>query len=182
LKWAANRHSTGRIKLLKQDGVKFVIVKRDPIYGSTKEKRAINRFALINKNYINLPKTKKKNEGIIIGSVFNSFMEDLRKKIDNTEPNMSTMAIMHLLDFKIKELRILGCDFYSGGYHPAYFIPDYLEWDDNSKELVRKDKKERNRVGIHNYSIQIKYLLDLIENDKRINIDKETIEMWESKI
>lgn len=181
LKWAANDFKTGRIKLLRRDGVKWIVAKRDPVYGTIKEKRALNRFAVLNKKYV---ETQQEN-GITLTTVFNTFIKDLRSKINYTEPNMSTIAIMHILEAKIKQLEIVGCDFYSGngGYHPSYYIPKYLGWDDSSKELIRIDGQKRNRGSIgHDYQEQIKFLLNIIDNDKRIIIDDKTIELWKEKL
>jgi len=179
LKWAANRYNTGRIKLLDRDKIKWIVAKRDPVYGNEKEKRALNRFVLLNRKYVIAEKTK----GITLNTVFDFFVNDLRIKLDGTEPNMSTIAIMHLLEFNIKSLRILGCDFYSGEYHKSYFIPDYLEWDNFNKTLIRKDGQKRKTPKVpHDYKKQIKFLLNVFENDKRVIIDNQIIDLWKEKL
>jgi hypothetical protein len=154
--------------ILKQDKIKFFVSKRNP-NNSSSEKKYILEFLKIIKFDMKIVTFNK------------SFLVNLRKNLKNTEPNMSTIAFLHLAKFKFKECRIIGCDFYSTGYNNGYFIPDTLIFDNNKKQLVRKDGRKRRKPKIpHNTKIQIKFLLKALKNDKRFIIDD--INKWKKKI
>lgn len=180
LRIASNKHKFGRIQLLKNDGVKWLTSKRDNINGTDRDKYFMNKFIKINDLYnakINPP------EKIKIFSIHPSIIKELRQLLLGSDPNMSTLAIIHLLTFDIKSLDIIGCDFYSSGYHEFYTLPSHIKWNNKSKKLVRKDGKKRRKPRIpHNYGVQIELLLNIFKNDKRVNIDKDIIKKWEKHL
>jgi len=178
LKIAANRYNMGRIQLLKNDGINWFVSKRDPINGSTRDKEFLNKFLKIHDAY-----EKKYFGSIKLVPVFNDFLGDLQKILKNTDPNMSTLAITHLLNYDLKRLKIVGCDFYSSGYHRYYTLPTHIKWDNTSKSLIRKDgKKRRKAIVPHNYNIQVEFLLEVFSKDKRVTIDNDIINMWKTHI
>jgi hypothetical protein len=178
LKIAANKYNMGRIQLLKNDGINWFVSKRDPIKGSKRDKEFLGKFLKIHDAY-----EKKYHKNIKLVPVFNKFLGDLQNILGHTDPNMSTIAITHLLTFDIKFLTIVGCDFYSSGYHRYYTLPSHIKWDNKSKSLVRKDGKKRRKAKIpHNYNIQVEFLLNIFENDSRVIIDKNIIKMWKNHL
>lgn len=180
LRIAANRYKLGRMEMLKKDGLRWFLSKRDPINGSERDKAFLERFIKTHDKYIH---SSKKNEGVNIVTVSNIFLGELQTILDRTDPNMSTLAIIHLLTYDLKQLEIVGCDFYSSGYHPYYCIPGHIKWDQKKKKLVRKDGKARRKGKIqHNYNNQIKFLLEVIANDSRVIVEKKIIDGWRSQI
>lgn len=178
LKQAANKYNIGRIEMLKNDGVNWFLSKRDPIKGKKRDKEFLEKFFKLNDAY-----EKKHNTSIKIVPVFNEFLGDLQNILRHTDPNMSTLAITHLLTFDLKTLEIVGCDFYSSGYHRYYCLPGHIEWSQQTKSLVRKDGKARRKAKVpHNYNIQVEFLLDIFENDSRVIIDKSIINMWKKHL
>jgi hypothetical protein len=176
----ANRNKTGRIELLQKDNLKWFVSKRDPIYGSTRDKNFLGSFIKINNLY---NKKYKPQNKIKIVPVWDKFLFELQKVLGNTDPNMSTLAVSHLLTFQIKKLEIVGCDFYSGGYHPFYAIPRHIKWNDKTKTLDRKDgKKRRTPVIPHSYKNQIDFLIKMIENDKRVYVKKSILNKWKKHL
>lgn len=179
LKIAANRLRKGRIQVLQDDNLKWFISKRDPNI-TKKDKRFLDSFMTINDEFNE--KYKPKNE-INVNSVFKWFLKDLQLILEKTEPNMSTVAICHLLTFDIKSLEIVGCDFYNTGYHPFYTLSNHIIWNNNKKQLVRRDNKARRTPKMpHDYKKQIKLLINIIENDNRIIIEKQILKLWKRRI
>lgn len=180
LKIAANKSGLGRIELLRKDGLKWFVSKRDPINGSDRDKMFISKFVNLNNKYNNKYNITDK---IKVVPVFNFFLGDLQQILLKTDPNMSTMAIVHLLTFDIKSLEIVGCDFYSGGYHRYYTLPSHMKWSNISQKLVRKDGKKRRKANIpHDYSTQISFLLDIFKNDGRVKIEKDILNKWKKHL
>jgi len=180
LRIAANRNKIGRIELLKNDGIKFIVSKRDPINGKKRDKAFLNKFIKLNNNYI---KKNPKESQILLVPVFNRFLGELQNILNKSDPNMSTLAIIHLLTYDIAKLEIVGCDFYNTGYHNHYTIANHIKWDNTLKKLVRIDGKKRRKAKIpHDYSIQIKFLLKVFENDERVEIDKNIINNLKRKV
>ena len=171
LSLCAKRYKTTRLKILRKDKVKWFISKRDPIKGTDTEKKYTKSFEKMAKGKIKFV------------TVHNKFLKNLRTLLKKTDPNMSTMAIAHLIKFDFKKLKIIGCDFYGSGYNKAYFIPPTLTFDLNKKKIIRKDGKARRKPKIkHDYHIQIKFLLRLIKQDKRIEIDEDILKVWRSHL
>ncbi len=181
LHYTANKFKLGRIQMLKSDGIKYFVSKRDPLNGSNRDKQFLGKFIKINSDF---EKAKRVNKQIDIVPVTNKFLGELQTILNRSDPNMSTLSILHLLTMNIKSLEIIGCDFYSVGYHPFYSLPiETLKWDDCEKKLIRVDgKKRRKDKLIHDYKIQIKLLLDVFKNDDRIIISDKTIKEWRSKL
>lgn len=164
---AAKKYNVTKLRLLKKDKINWFISKRDPIKGTDLEKKYTRSFEKISKGKIKFVTVHKK------------FIKDLRQFLKNTDPNMSTMAIMHLIQFDFKELRIIGCDFYGSGYNKAYFIPPALKFDPKTKLTIRRDGKKRRKPKVpHDTKIQIRFLLKIIKNDKRIKLDKDIEKIW----
>jgi hypothetical protein len=178
LKQAANQYNMGRIELLVNDKIKWFISKRDPIKGNKRDREFLNKFLKLHDAY-----EKKYNKNIKLVPVFNEFLGDLQNILKHTDPNMSTIAITHLLTFDIKTLEIIGCDFYSSGYHRYYTLPSHIKWDSKTKSLVRKDDKKRRTPKIpHDYNIQVEFLIDIIKNDDRVKINPSILEKWKKHI
>jgi hypothetical protein len=167
--------------MLQGDGIKYFVSKRDPLNGSSRDKAFLGKFIKINSDF---EKAKRQNKQITIVPVTNIFLGELQTILNRSDPNMSTLTILHILSMDIKSLEIVGCDFYSVGYHPFYSLPvETLKWDDLEKKLVRVDgKKRRKGKLVHNYNIQIKLLLEVFRNDDRIIIDNKILKEWRSKI
>jgi hypothetical protein len=171
LSLASEKYGIGKYKLLKRDGVKWFVSKRDPIKGTDAEKKYTKDFEKIVKGKIKFV------------TVHHKFIKSLRTLLKKTDPNMSTMTIMHLLKFEFKTLKIVGCDFYGSGYNKAYFIPPALRFNPETKLTERKDGKPRRKPKIpHDTKIQIRFLLKAIKNDKRVILGKEYIEMWKGHL
>ncbi|MBN2545709.1 MAG: glycosyltransferase family 29 protein [Spirochaetes bacterium] len=181
LHYTANKFNLGRIQMLQGDGIKYFVSKRDPLNGSSRDKAFLGKFIKINSDF---EKAKRQNKQITIVPVTNIFLGELQTILNRSDPNMSTLTILHILSMDIKSLEIVGCDFYSVGYHPFYSLPvETLKWDDLEKKLVRVDgKKRRKGKLVHNYNIQIKLLLEVFRNDDRIIIDNKILKEWRSKI
>lgn len=180
LRYAANLNKVGRMHVLEKDHLKWYVTKRDHILGSNTDKKFLAIFPKLNDQYF---VGDKKINKIKITNVGIRFMNELDVIFKNTDANMSTLAILHLLQYNIKSLEIVGCDFYSSGYNRGYTIYNTIKWDDKSKSLIRVDGKARRKPRKpHNYSIQIKFLLDVIENSNKIIIDDSIIKMWKTKI
>lgn len=170
LSLAAKKYNTTKYKILRKDKIKWFLSKRDPA-ASKLEKKYTKSFENISKNKIKFVTVHRK------------FLKDLRAILKNTDPNMSTMAILHLIQFDIKELRIVGCDFYGSGYNKAYFIPPALKFDSKSKKIIRKDGKKRRKPKIkHDINLQIRFLLKIFKQDKRIKIDQDIIKIWKGHL
>ena len=168
---AARRYNVTKLRLLRKDKIKWFVSKRDPTCHSKSEKKYTRTFEKISKNKIKFVTVHRK------------FLKDLRRLLKNTDPNMSTMAIMHLLQFDFKELRIVGCDFYGSGYNKAYFIPTSLKFDQRTKSIIRRDGKKRRKPKVpHDTKRQIRFLLKIIKNDKRIKIDNDILKIWRGHI
>ena len=154
------KYKIDKSEILKADKIKYFVSKRDPIVGTRLEKKYTSDFVKIIRNDIKILTVHKK------------FLVKLRKNLKNTDPNMSTIAFIHLLKFKFKSCRIIGCDFYSSGYNKSYFIPNTLIFDEKSKKLIRKDGRKRRKPKIpHDTKIQIRFLLKVLKNDKRFIIN-----------
>lgn len=165
LELASKKYKISKSYLLEADRIKFFVSKRDPIKGSQSEKKYISDFMNIFR------------EDIKVITIHKEFLLNLRKRLKNTDPNMSTISFAHLKKFKFKSCKIIGCDFYSTGYNKSYFLPNTLKFDYKKKKLVRKDGKKRRKPKIpHNIKIQIKFLLELLKDDKRFEI--EDIKKW----
>lgn len=178
LKQAANQYNMGRVELLVNDKIKWFVSKRDPIKGSKRDKEFLAKFLKLHDAY-----EKKYKKNIKLVPVFNQFLGDLQNILGHTDPNMSTMAITHLLTFDIKTLEIVGCDFYSSGYHRYYTLPGHIKWSQQTKSLVRKDGKKRRTPKVpHNYNIQVEFLLNIFKNDSRVKIDKGILNMWKKHV
>jgi cyclopropane fatty-acyl-phospholipid synthase-like methyltransferase len=171
LKYAANQLGLGRIETLELNKLKWFISKRNPITGGKAEKVMIDKITDL---------IEKRNSKIKTVAIETFFLRKLRARLENTDPNMSTLAIMYLLQTSLKELYICGCDFYGTGYNDGYTVsPDWL-WEDSKKRLVRKDNKKPRTPKIrHDWEIQKKFLLKL--NEKRIKMDKTFSEALKGK-
>jgi hypothetical protein len=171
LSLAAKKYKIGKLKLLRKDKIKWFVSKRDPLRGTDTEKKYTKSFEKIAKGKIKFV------------TVHNKFLKSLRQLLKKTDPNMSTLAIIHLLKFNFKKLKIVGCDFYGSGYNKAYFVPPALKYNLKEKKFIRKDGKPRRKPKIpHDYKIQIRFLLRAIKKDKRVILDKEYIEMWKGHL
>lgn len=180
LRYAANKRHVGRIQLLENDHLKWYICKRDHERGSKTDKRFLSKFIKLNEQYF---RGRKKKNLIKISNVGIDFMHELDILFKNTDANMSTLAILHLLQYNIKTLEIVGCDFYSSGYNNGYTIFNTIKWNDKTKGLIRKDgKKRRKPRKPHNYKIQIEFLLKVIESSNKIIIEKSTLKKWKNKL
>jgi hypothetical protein len=180
LRYAANLNKVGRIQILDKDHLKWYVAKRDHILGSKTDKKFLEKFPLlVNQYFIG----EKKKDKIKILNVGIHFMNELDVIFKNTDANMSTLAILHLLQYNIKSLEIVGCDFYSSGYNKGYTIYNTIKWDDKTKSLIRVDgKKRRKPQKPHDYRIQIEFLLNIIENSNKIIIDQSILKKWKSKL
>lgn len=164
-----DKYKIDKLNLLKADRIQYFVSKRDPIVGTKSEKKYTSDFMKIIR------------DDIKILTVHKNFLVKLRKNLKNTEPNMSTIAFIHLLKFNFKSCRIIGCDFYATGYNKSYFIPDTLTFDEKRKKLIRKDGKKRRKPKIpHNTQNQIRFLLKVLKNDKRFIIND--IKKWKKII
>jgi hypothetical protein len=164
LKYAANKLGLGRIETLELNKLKWFISKRNPITGGKAEKVMIDKLTGL---------IEKRKSKIRMVAIETFFLRKLRAKLENTDPNMSTLAIMYLLQSSLKELYIIGCDFYGTGYNNGYTVsPDWL-WEDSKKRLVRKDNKKPRTPKIrHDWEIQKIFLHKLRLKEKRIKMDK----------
>lgn len=162
---AAKKYKTDRLNLLRSDKIKWFVLKRDFYNGSASEKKYVLNFNRIVRNNMKIVLIEKR------------FLNRVRRNLNNTDPNMSTMAILHLRKFEFKSCRIIGCDFYQNEYHKSYFIPDTLKFDKVKKKLIRKDGKKRRKPKIpHDFKVQIRFLLKILKNDKRFKVDD--IKIW----
>jgi hypothetical protein len=164
LKYAANQLGLGRIETLELNKLKWFISKRNPITGGKAEKVMIDKITDL---------IEQRNSKIKMVAIETFFLRKLRAKLGNTDPNMSTLAIMYLLQTSLKELYICGCDFYGTGYNSGYTVsPDWL-WEDSKKRLVRKDNKKPRTPKIrHDWEIQKIFLHKIRLKEKRIKMDK----------
>jgi hypothetical protein len=165
LEKASRKYKTDNLNLLRSDKIKFFVLKRDFFNGTKSERNYVIDFNKIVRNTIKIVLIEKR------------FLNRIRRNLNSTDPNISTLAITHLRKFEFKSCRIIGCDFYQNEYHKSYFIPDTLIFSKDQKKLIRRDGKKRRRPKIpHDFKTQIRFLFKILKNDKRFKVDD--IKVW----
>lgn len=86
-------------------------------------------------------------------------------------PNTGVMAIIDLLRFDLKELYITGITFFKGGYYSQY--RNY-----NEEGILTHMKK----FGLHKPDKQLKYMSQILANDKRVKMDQTLQEIVDQTI
>ena len=151
------------------DGIQWCVTRA----AIAKKKEKIKRFMKSNSVIFRL-----KHENKIKVIEISRFGAEIQKELSNTQPYTGVLAVCHLLNFKLKLLSVYGFDFYRSGYHPDYFLPSTVKWDDIKKIMIRTDGTILKTPKIpHDNIIQIKYLIELAKQDERLKIysDLKTI-------
>jgi len=169
LRMASKKYKVSKLNILENDYIKWFVSKRSQKI--SKESKYIDKLESILKDKIKIVTIKPK------------FKRELIEILKGTDPNMSTLSIMHLLNYDIKKLRIIGCDFYGTGYNRGYFVPPTLKYDTENRKLIRKDGRIRRKPKIpHNIPLQVKFLLKVFEIDERVKIDEKILKIWRQHI
>jgi hypothetical protein len=147
------------IEVLQKDGVKWWIAKHDPSTGANRNKRKTQRFL-------------KFNEGRIPTIyISHKLLHELQKSLKETDPNMGTLAIKHLLLSKLSVLSIYGIDFGKTGYYTGYTLPPGFEFNTRRTRILTHKGRKKHR-GPHDKTRQIIYLRSLFKQDARVRIDE----------
>lgn len=154
--------NTYGINVLLHDKIKFMIFKKGFNSSSNKYKRKFNNFF---NNYHN-------NVKIFPMKKITMYLKSILK----SDPNMGLLAMEHLLTTELKELHVIGCDFYKYPHYPKYSVLPEFKIDYNKNILVNQKTGWKQKTR-HITSIQLEYLKTLLVKDKRLKIEDDLKEM-----
>ena len=145
------------INVLTHDKIQFIIFKKGHNSNSGKYRRRFNRFY---QKYSNTTKI------FSMKLVTNKLKRELK-----SDPNMGVLAMVHLLQTELQELKVIGCDFYKHPHYPQYSVLPDLKFDMNKRNLcnMRTGWKQKTK---HDISKQLEYLKLLMIKEKRLKLDK----------
>lgn len=152
------------IDLLKKCGVKYLVSPYGQVSGP---KYRFNRD-ILSFSEKNLEKGKGKTFSIPFCHIDTAYFKKLLKIMQL--PNTGICTILDILKHPIKELYITGFTFFKGGY-----IKEYRRY--NEKQVLEKMAK----YNLHNQEKQLKYMRQILLNDKRIKLDQTLIDILKDK-
>lgn len=144
-----------KINVLKNDEIKFIIFKKGYNSKSTKYQKIFDNFYKKYFNEVKIFPMKK---------VTNNLKRRLK-----SDPNMGVLAIVHLLTSELKELYIIGSDFYKYPHYPQYSILPNYRFDIKKRILKNKKTGWKQKIN-HNIEIQLEYLKLISIKDKRLHL------------
>ena len=97
--------------------------------------------------------------------VHDRFSERIKKSIGSKSPNTGIKAIMHLLSSGLKELQVVGFDFYSSGVYSGY------------GDLREKEDALTVNERWHDIEAQKKYMRAIVRRESRLKIDERLSEV-----
>lgn len=150
------------INVLLHDKIKFMIFKKGFNSNSNKYKKLFDSFFIKYHNNIKMFPMKKTT----------MFLKSILK----SDPNMGLLAMEHLLNTDLRELHVIGCDFYKYPHYPHYSVLPELRFDYNKKILVNQKTGWKQKTH-HDTSKQLEYLKTLLVKDKRLKIEDDLKEM-----
>lgn len=154
--------ATYGINVLLHDKIKFLIFKKGFNSTSNKYRKLFNSFFERYHNKIKMFPAKKVTMSL--------------KSILKSDPNMGILAIEHLLKTELKELHVIGCDFYKYPHYPKYSVLPDLKFDYNKRILTNLKNGWKQKTH-HDISKQLEYLKTLLVKDKRLIIENNLKEM-----
>lgn len=150
------------INVIEHDRIQFIIFKKGHNANSEKYRKRFNRFYRKYSSIIRIFSMKL---------VTNQLKRELK-----SDPNMGIIAMVHLLQTELKELRVIGCDFYKFPHYPKYSILPDMIFDKEKRNLknIRTGWKQKTH---HNTSRQLEYLKILMLKEKRLKLDNDLKDM-----
>ena len=99
--------------------------------------------------------------------------DEIKKYVERT-PNQGLITILHLLNYSIKSLMVMGCDFYATGYHLGYK-------GITSEKEIEKIRVKSREGKLHNNPSQIIYLSKIWKDEPRFDVDEVLEKILTSK-
>ena len=156
------KHTPDQIQDWIDDGVKWVVSKRSPTSARVQKLHNVidGRIRMTN--------------------VLGFRLRKLEQLVD-TNPNMSTVAIYHIMQSQCKELKVIGCDFHRSGYYPGYggFTAEQAAKGAGSVKMWGQVKQPKRSRGPHDRGRQISYLKRLESGNIRLKFDPVLMDIVE---
>lgn len=144
------------IKVLKENGVKFLVSPYAPVQDEYRFKKDIEAY------------WKENGNAIPFCHVDHNHFKKLLQIMQL--PNTGICAILDLLKQDIAELYITGFTFFKGGY-----VKEYRPY--NEQQVLQR----MARYNLHNQEKQLKYMKNILSKDKRVKMDSALDEIINSK-
>lgn len=122
-------------------------------------------------------------DGIIRMTNVMGFRLRMLEQLVDTNPNMSTVAIYHIMQSKCLKLRVIGCDFHRSGYFPGYggFSAEQAKLGAGSTTMWGQTKQPE-RPMCHDVNRQLKFLSYMLQRYKRLEFDEVLMKIVEDGV
>ncbi len=158
-------HDKEEIKSWKNNGVKWVVLKND-LRSLERRGGNVEQFMQAINGKINWTN--------VSGYKYRKLTTQTRNA-----PNMSTIAVHHLLLSNLKSLHVVGCDYHATGYYTGYggFTEEQAKLGQGGGPCWGQGRTRPSKKRVHGLEGQLKYMRLLLQRDKRLIIDDKLKEV-----